>query len=299
VAGGLGADTIQGGDGNDTIAGDAGQDLIIGGQGVDRTLGGIANDIFRYQGVSDISGLRETVDGGADTDTMDFSTLGASGRLNLTLATILGVEVLRITDTQVTLTGAQLAGFDTVFGSGFFESLTVVGGGAVDLTGKSIVFIDRISFTAGNDTVNFAGGEEGQQLLLGAGNDSVQGGDGADTLNGGLGADTLIGGGGADRFVYGAIGDSPLAAPDRLGFVKSDGDRIDLSAIDADLGVDGNQAFTAFLGAGAFTGAAGQLRAYASGGNTVLEGDVDGDGGADVRIVLIGPVALAFSDIIA
>jgi Ca2+-binding RTX toxin-like protein len=299
VAGSLGADTIQGGDGNDTIAGDAGQDLIIGGQGVDRTLGGIANDIFRYQGVSDISGLRETVDGGADTDTMDFSTLGASGRLNLTLATILGVEVLRITDTQVTLTGAQLAGFDTVFGSGFFESLTVVGGGAVDLTGKSIVFIDRISFTAGNDTVNFAGGEEGQQLLLGAGNDSVQGGDGADTLNGGLGADTLIGGGGADRFVYGAIGDSPLAAPDRLGFVKSDGDRIDLSAIDADLGVDGNQAFTAFLGAGAFTGAAGQLRAYASGGNTVLEGDVDGDGGADVRIVLIGPVALAFSDIIA
>lgn len=299
LTGGLGADTIWGGDGGDVIQGGAGHDLIVAGQGADRVLGGVGNDLFRFQGVSDISGLAERVDGGVDIDTMDFSTLGATGPINLTTATILGVEVLRITDNQVTLTAAQFAGFETVFGSGFFETLTVVGGGAVNLAGKTITFIDQIGFTAGNDTVNLGGVADGQWLLLGSGNDSVQGGDGGDTLVGGIGADTLIGGGGADRFVYGAIGESTLAAPDRLGFVKSDGDRIDLSGIDADLGVDGNQAFTAFLGAGVFTGVAGQLRAYASGGNTVLEGDVDGVGGADVRIVLLGPVALAFSDIIA
>ena len=45
----------------------------------------------------------------------------------------------------------------------------------------------------------------------------------------------------------------------------------------------GNQAF-AFIGAAAFTGAAGQLRSYTSGGSNFVAGDVNGDGIADFTI---------------
>ncbi len=81
-------------------------------------------------------------------------------------------------------------------------------------------------------------------------------------LRGGAGKDTLTGGIGGDRFVFAATGDSVTGAnADRItDFSRAQGDRIDLSAIDANTGAAGNQAFT-FIGSGAFTHHAGQLRA--------------------------------------
>ena len=295
IIGSLGADFVNGGDGADTIQASAGHDTIIAGQGADRVQGGIGNDVFRFQGVSDVSGLNETIDGGADIDSLDFPTLGARGPINLTTVTMSNIEVLGFSDSSVTLTGAQFANLDTIQGSGFVERLVVAGGGAVNLAGKTILFIDEIAFTAGNDVVTFAGVAQAQRIVTGAGNDSVIGGQGADVLIGGAGADTLVGGGGADRFVYEALSDSPLGGADRLGFVKADGDLIDLSAIDANLTAAGDQSFV-FIGAAAFSGIAGQLRASVSGGLTIVEGDVNGVGGADLRIVLTGAVALTASD---
>ena len=54
------------------------------------------------------------------------------------------------------------------------------------------------------------------------------------------------------------------------------------SAIDAVAGGADN-AFS-FIGAGAFSGTAGQLRAYSSGGSNYVAGDVNGDGVADFTI---------------
>jgi hypothetical protein len=69
-------------------------------------------------------------------------------------------------------------------------------------------------------------------------------------------------------------------------------DDIDLSFMDANAGVAGDQAFV-FRGTGAFTGA-GQVR-YVGG---VLSGNTGGTLAADFQIALTGVTALAVGDLI-
>lgn len=59
----------------------------------------------------------------------------------------------------------------------------------------------------------------------------------------------------------------------------------------------GNQAFN-WIGSNAFNGVAGELRAFQSGGNWIVQGDTDGDGNADlvVSVVAQGGVPLIQSD---
>ena len=57
----------------------------------------------------------------------------------------------------------------------------------------------------------------------------------------------------------------------------------------------GDQQF-AFIGDAAFSGAAGELRAYQDDANTYVEGDTDGDGVADFMIRLDGLHSLSGSD---
>ena len=66
------------------------------------------------------------------------------------------------------------------------------------------------------------------------------------------------------------------------------------AAIDARAGGADN-AFT-WIGSGAFSGVAGQLRAYSQAGNHYLAGDVNGDGLADFTIQT--NVLLAVSDVV-
>ncbi|MBZ9567508.1 cellulose binding domain-containing protein [Modicisalibacter tunisiensis] len=98
------------------------------------------------------------------------------------------------------------------------------------------------------------------------------------------GGDEWIGTDGADTFAFRATQASGPDAPDRiLDFLPSQGDVIDLSAIDADLAQDGDQAFV-WRGSDSFTGQGGELR-LADG---MLRGDVNGDGVADLAIELTG-----------
>ena len=90
----------------------------------------------------------------------------------------------------------------------------------------------------------------------------------------------LAGGAGADRFVFSTIDDSLYGAnADRISdFSHAQGDKIDLSAIDANTGARGGQAFT-LIGSGLYTHQAGELRfAFTSLGITTVAGDVNGDG---------------------
>ena len=120
---------------------------------------------------------------------------------------------------------------------------------------------------------------------------------------GGLGADTLTGGAGADAFAYGALADSTLALIGRdliLAFsgVGGEGDRIDLSAIDAKAGTDANDAFT-FIGADNFhAGVSGELRVVAGGAGFVVSGDVNGDQIADFAIEIASLAALQAGDFV-
>jgi hypothetical protein len=78
-------------------------------------------------------------------------------------------------------------------------------------------------------------------------------------------------------------------------FSHAQGDRIDLSAIDANTTVVGDQAFS-FIGTGPFTHQAGDLRLIVQGGNGIVAGDVDGNGAADFHIFLSAVTSLAAGD---
>jgi len=146
---------------------------------------------------------------------------------------------------------------------------------------------------------NVNGGKGGDSLTGNAGANALAGYEGNDTLRGGAGLDFLAGGTGADRFVYTALGDSAVGAnADRItDFSHAQGDRIDLSAIDANTALAGNQAFS-FIGSGLYTGVAGQLRFAQSGGNTTIAGDINGDGTSDFHIIVKGTIALQASDFV-
>jgi Ca2+-binding RTX toxin-like protein len=137
------------------------------------------------------------------------------------------------------------------------------------------------------------GGSGGDLLSGGAGHDLLNGREGEDTLNGGGGGDVLRGGAGADVFEFSAIADSP-GGVDRdviADFHRADSELIDLSAIDANTPVAGDQAF-AFIGTGAFSGVAGQVRVQASGANLLVLADVNGDRVADFSVLVDGLTSL-------
>jgi serralysin len=126
----------------------------------------------------------------------------------------------------------------------------------------------------------------------------ITGNGGGDTFIGLGGQDTLLGGAGADTFRFLAPADSAVgAARDVIQFFNpAGGDRIDLSAIDANPGLAGDQGF-AFLGTAAFTGAAGQLRYDVAGGGVILQGSIAGGAPAfEIRIAGLG--ALAAGDLL-
>src|SRR5690606_32781002 len=90
-------------------------------------------------------------------------------------------------------------------------------------------------------------------------------------------------------FVFPSIED----ADGQLIVVFGIGDKIDLSGIDANTTLEGDQPFQLLLEGDVFSGLAGDLvvrwETDGSGGNfTVIEGDVDGDGAADLRIDIVG-----------
>ena len=125
------------------------------------------------------------------------------------------------------------------------------------------------------------------RLFGGAAVDTLIGSPNADLIHGNLGGDTLAGSGGADVFRYQSTAESAPVA----GFVDyiidfaPGEDKIDLSRIDADSAAAGDQAFT-WIGSNAFSGSAGELRVYSTGPGWGVEGDVNGDGAADLYITL-------------
>ncbi|MEQ1543170.1 MAG: putative Ig domain-containing protein [Novosphingobium sp.] len=189
-----------------------------------------------------------------------------------------------------------LGGDDAVFGLGGNDTIDggtgndfLMGGGGSDRllgdAGNDLLFggdgNDSLLGGTGNDLLS--GGSGADALFGDAGADQLEGGSGADRLTGGAGADRLDGGSGADVFVYTSVLDSAPGGGNRdriVDFARGT-DRIDLAAIDANTALDGDQAFT-FIGNGAFSGAAGQLR-YVNG---IVSGDINGDGIADFQIQL-------------
>ena len=171
---------------------------------------------------------------------------------------------------------------------------------------------------AGNDSIYGNNGEDllyggsGNDLLYGqAGFDTVYGGSGndqlfgkamKDVLVGGTGNDTIETGLGADAVVFYSLDDGTDTITDFThGGVQ--GDRIDLSAIDADPGAAGDQPFTWSGGAAAahavwFEYVAGASNPDGTLGATFVHLDATGDAVADLSIQLVGNIALTATDFV-
>lgn len=191
------------------------------------------------------------------------------------------------TNNAETVNGTNYA--DGINGMGGNDAIRGFGGNDVLLGGDGA---DAISGGTGNDGVY---GDSG--------NDVLYGGDGNDYIVGGAGADRMTGGLGADRFVFRSAAESSGAAPDRIlagegatamqGVGVAGGDLIDLSQIDANAYLSGNQAFT-----WSSARTAGTLYLSESNGNTVVYGHTNNDGVADFSLVIADGTGITASSYI-
>ena len=130
---------------------------------------------------------------------------------------------------------------------------------------------DSLLGFSGNDRL--WGGADDDHLFGLNDHDTLHGETGDDTLEGGLGRDEMYGGADADTFRWNAANETSLnvLTADRImDFNAAEGDRIDLSGIDANVYAAGNQAFT-FIGNAAFSGAPGEINYYQAGGKTNIQ----------------------------
>ncbi len=147
---------------------------------------------------------------------------------------------------------------------------------------------DRIDGGSGNDRL--AGGVGNDTLLGGADNDTLSGGAQNDLMLGGLGRDILTGDAGADLFDFNSSTESGLGPlRDVVRDFTAGEDRLDLSQIDAQATLGGNQTF-AFIGTNRFN-AEGQIRVVQVGSSTILQINTAGTNAAEMQVVLQNVVA--------
>ncbi|MCD5979606.1 calcium-binding protein [Pseudomonas sp. CDFA 611] len=298
--------------------------MLDGKAGADTLIGGLGNDTYIVDNIGDV--VVETSALLTEIDTVQASISYALGN-NLENLTLTGSDSLDGTGNALnnriignsgsnrldgglgidTLTGGL--GNDTYVVDNLkdviVETSTLIT--EVDTVESSVNWtlgtnLENLTLTGsdnlngtGNALINTMIGNSGNNILNGgAGNDILDGGDGNDHLIGGLGTDTLTGGSGADTFVFNllselGLGDKRDAITD---FNSAQGDKIDLSKLDANVLLGGINPFT-FIGAAEFTGA-GQLRFV----DEVLSGNINGNLNNDFEIHLVGVTALTANDFV-
>ena len=323
LSGGAGADTLDGGINDDSLAGGAGDDTLDGGAGIDTadyasagagvnvrldrtaaqdTVGAgidtlanleqITGSAFADRLIGDA--LANRLDGGAGDDVLNGlagdDTLAGGVDNDTYFVDAAGDAVIEKAGEGIDQVRASL---DYTLGTEV-EILTL-GGAAREGTGNTL---DNTIFGAGGaDTLYGLGGDD---ILRGKNaRDELRGGGGDDLLDGGQGKDTMIGAAGQDMFQFrdGDFGGTRAVADVITDFDQAAGEKIQLNLVDANTNAGGNQAFV-WIGNGAFTGVAGQLHYVHQGGNTYVEGDLDGDSVADIFINLTGTMIVDAADFV-
>jgi Ca2+-binding RTX toxin-like protein len=325
--GGVGADQLYGQDGNDLLTGGAGADLLNGGAGTDTVsytqavTGVTANLVDSSQNTGEAQGDTfvsiENLTGSSFADTLfgNSASNQIDGREGSdTLSGYDGNDGVRGGLGDDTLSGGD--GIDSLYGQ---EGDDVLDGGAG---------VDRLNGGAGNDTATYASatsavvaslanetintgdaagdtytsienlsGSVFSDTLIGNSTRNIISGDqGNDILSGGESGDILTGGVGADTFDFNSVSDSIASSTRRdviTDFSQAEGDKIDLSGIDAISGTTANDAFTLVS---SYSQTAGELRFDHKNGDTFLYGDVNGDGSSDFVVQLTGSIDLSQGD---
>ena len=307
--------TIVGNSANNFLFGLSGADTIIGGSGADAMTGGAGDDTYGVDNAGDV--VTEQLNEGADTvqASVSYSLSNNVERLVLTGSSgidgtgnelnniIIGNSANNVLDGRGgadTMRGGD--GNDTYYvNDAADQTAEVSDAGGVDTVISSVSRALLNQFTENltlSGSARAAVGNALDNVLTGnASTNDLYGGEGADTLVGGGGKDLLVGGTGLDVFVYNAVTDSGFAPPtqDLIADFQEGVDIIDLSAID--VGGPGG----AFHFAGndvAFSGSVGELIARQIGGETFLDGDINGDAAADIRIHFSGLHVFTAADLI-
>ncbi|WP_137178662.1 calcium-binding protein [Roseomonas sp. AR75] len=332
--GGANDDFLDGGSGNDQLFGGEGKDVLFGGTGADTMNGGNGDDTYVVDSTADK--IVEAAGGGSDLVKTTLASYTLANELEALTYTGTGNFTGTGNGATNTINGGKgadllkgMGGNDVLLGNDGADDL--FGGEANDyLSGGNGV--DSLQGEAGNDTLYgnndadyMSGGTGNDYLDGGAGNDNMHGDDGIDVMHGGDGDDLMQGGAGSDEIhggngndrIYGGLGKDKLygdagfdtfsyqslaesnAANGRdfiYGFEQGK-DKIDLSWIDANATVAGNQAF-AFTGSGAFFKSAGDLWITTSLLGATVNCDVNGDAIADMQINVAGVWTMAASDFV-
>lgn len=238
--------TIRGGDGDDYI-----ESHTWGNSAISQVDGGEGNDtliVVNLAGGDASSSIKSHASGGNGHDIIEMDSYSGSnggGQVEHVAYGGRGNDVI----TSVAKAGV----FTEDGGYGHVDVLIDGGTGHDVLTATTIFSPDdevsggaRLLGGAGNDTLRVYDGVE-NTLDGGTGDDVLIGGSGADRIIGGAGADTLRGAAGNDTFVFQWIAGATPDIRDTIldfgaGGWRGD-DVIDLSAIDANAGRGGNQAF--------------------------------------------------------
>ena len=146
----------------ENLTGSAFADTLTGNTGANTLSGGAGNDTL----IATVDNVRDTLNGGADTDTANYAAYAANLTVNL---------------------GAALP-------------IIVTGSGSTGANSDVLVDIENFTGGSGNDTIT--GNAVANILIGGAGADTINGGAGDDTIVGGTGNDTLNGGANNDTFTY-------------------------------------------------------------------------------------------------
>ncbi|MBJ6127906.1 peroxidase family protein [Microvirga splendida] len=269
VVAGAGSDIVHGGTGNDFLSGEAGRDVMFGGDGDDNMLGGADADMLYSDAGNDrIFGDdgNDMIDAGAGNDTV----YGGAGD---------DLIVASANDGNDVYYGDDMAGglgTDTLDMSAITANITANLGGNGASNGS--VF----SSQSGTDTVWGV-----ENIVTGSGNDTITANHAVNVIDGGAGNDVF-------RFLSAADANGDTI----LGFQP--GDRLDLSAIDANGGAGGKQAFTLANGS-SFTGPAQLVISHETrddGDYTVVSGNTAGPDAAEFKISLKGNHDLKASDFV-
>nr|WP_321982752.1 hypothetical protein [uncultured Cohaesibacter sp.] len=260
LVGNNGFDHLYGQLGNDTLRGGNGEDRLFGGLGNDKLYGGNHNDaLFGNQGNDVLFGLNgnDILNGG------------------------FGDDIVYGNQHNDTLNGDD--GHDRLYGN--LGDDTLRGG-----NGNDWLFGGE-----GDDALY--GGNHADHLFGNQGNDILHGRLGMDTLVGGLGTDILYAGQDQlkDTFVFKTVQDSqPGTVRDKIFQFETTQDVIDLSQIDADTAIAGDQDFS-------YTGtmaSANSVWIRYSATDAFIYGDHDGDAVADFEIQIVDVNSLRQTDLI-
>ena len=287
ISGSVLSDTLRGGAGANALSGGAGADLIEGRAGADALAGGGGADTVSYASSSvgvAVNLSTQTASGGDATgDTLSGFENAQGSAFNDTLTGDAGANALSGGGRNDVLAG--LSGADALNGGeGVADWVTYAASAAAvsvdlaagtgsggDAQGDTFVAVENISGSVLSDT-----------LRGNAGANALSGGAGADLIEGRAGADALAGGGGADTFVYAVI----ETTRDSIGdFSHAQGDKIDLSAIDADPTTGANDVFA--FSTTRTVGLVGEAVVTNLGASSLVSLYLDADNVADMTISVV------------